>query len=129
MNLLGADKDKLLLFSALLMLILLLFVIVCYVLVGLGVAVDCGGVLGECGGVLGDCGGDDIFAGVFMLLVLLLMLLSILFDVAYVNILPRNRSRQDLFILEAQLKTLARLTYARKKHHTSNASMKTVQCL
>jgi len=129
MNLLGADKDKLLLFSALLMLILLLFVIVCYVLVGLGVAVDCGGVLGECGGVLGDCGGDDIFAGVFMLLVLLLMLLSILFDVAYVNILPRNRSRQDLFILEAQLKTLARLTYARKKHNTSNASMKTVHCL
>ena len=129
MNLLGADKDKLLLFSALLMLILLLFVIVCYVLVGLGVAVDCGGVLGECGGVLGDCGGDAIFAGVFMLLVLLLMLLSILFDVAYVNILPRNRSRQDLFILEAQLKTLARLTYARKKHNTSNASMKTVHCL
>ena len=129
MNLLGADKDKLLLFSASLMLILLLFVIVCYVLVGLGVAVDCGGVLGECGGVLGDCGGDAIFAGVFMLLVLLLMLLSILFDVAYVNILPRNRSRQDLFILEAQLKTLARLTYARKKHNTSNASMKTVHCL
>jgi len=64
-----------------------------------------------------------------MLLVLLLMLLSILFDVAYVNILPRNRSRQDLFILEAQLKTLARLTYARKKHNTSNASMKTVHCL